>query len=256
MTFMTDTPPDRAAHRAWLVGLTGNVESGVVIDLGCGHGEDLRLLAARHSGTAVRFIGVDASADAVAAASSELGKDPRVTVRCGPLDGRLPFDDASVDLAYSHNLLECLPNPAGFACEVARILRPGGQLVIGHWDWDSQLFDGVDRALVRRLVHAFADWQQAWMAHADGWMGRRLWRVFQGAGLEGTVHARVLTNTAYEPGWFGHENVQAFGALARRGLVPGEDYERFLAEQVALAAGGGYFYTITGFAYAGRRAAA
>lgn len=50
--------------------------------------------------------------------------------------------------------------------EAVRVLRRGGQLVVGHWDWDSQLFDGSDWALVRRLVHASADWQQAWMAHA------------------------------------------------------------------------------------------
>jgi len=33
-------------------------------------------------------------------------------------------------------------------------------------------------------------------------------------------------------------------------------YELFLGEQVALAAAGRYFYSITGFAYTGRRAAA
>ncbi len=254
---MTQPPSDRAAHRAWLVGLTGALDRGLVVDLGCGRGEDLRLLASRHHGTDVRFVGVDASADAVAAAAEALAADPRVSLACAALDGRLPFDDASVDLAYSHNLLECLPDAPGFACEVARVLRPGGQVVVAHWDWDSQLFDGSDMALVRRLVHAFADWQQSWMAHADGWMGRRLWGVFQGAGLaESAVHARVLTNTAYMPGCVGYENARAFGALARRGLVPAEEYERFLAEQVALAAAGRYFYSITGFAYTGRRAAA
>ena len=251
---MADLPSDRLAHRSWLVELTGCLESGVVVDLGCGYGEDLRLLAAHHTGTAVRFIGVDASANSIAAARAALGADPRVDVRCASLGGRLPFDDASADVIYSHNLLECLPDAEGFAREVARVLRPGGRVVTGHWDWDSQLFDGADRALVRRMVHAFADWQQAWMAHADGWMGRRMWGVFQGAGLsDGAVHARVLANTAFEPGYFGHENVHAMGGLARRGLVPAADYERFLAEQVALASAGRYFYSITGFAYTGRR---
>ena len=185
-----------------------------------------------------------------------MAADPRVSLSCAALDRQLPFGDGTVDIVYSHNLIECLPDPSGFALEAARVLRPGGRVVVGHWDWDSQLFDGSDRALVRRLVHAYADWQQAWMAHADGWMGRRLWGVFQrSALLEGRVHARVLTNTAYEPGCFGYENARTFEALVRRGVVPTEDCERFLAEQAALAAAGRYFYSITGFAYVGLRTA-
>jgi hypothetical protein len=85
-------------------------------------------------------------------------------------------------------------------------------------------------------------------------MGRRLWGVFHATGaLEGAVHARVLTNTAYEPGQFGYENAHALGGLARRGLVSAGDYERFLREQAGLAAAGRYFYAITGFAYVGYR---
>jgi SAM-dependent methyltransferase len=173
---------DRAAHRAWRVGLTEKVNQGLVADLGCGRGEDLGMLAARHGGAGVRLVGVDASADAVASALLALQGEPRVSVTCASLSGRLPFDDGSVDLLYSHNLLECLPDTGTFAREVARVLRPGGQGVIGHWDWDSQLFDAGDKPLVRRLVHAYADWQQDWMEHADGWLGRRL-RVLRG-GLE------------------------------------------------------------------------
>jgi SAM-dependent methyltransferase len=243
-------PADRVAHRAWLVGLTGTLERGLVADVGCGRGDDLSLLAAQHDSPDVRFIGVDSAPTAVAAASDALAGEPRASVRCVSLERRLPFDDRSVDVLYSHNFLECLEDPATFSREAVRVLRPGGRLVVGHWDWDSQLFDGSDKALVRRLVHAYADWQQAWMAHADGWMGRRLWGVFHGSGfVEEAVHARVLTNTRYEPGWFGYENAQALGALVRRGLVTAAEYERFMDEQVAVAASGRYFYSITGFAY-------
>jgi hypothetical protein len=143
--------------------------------------------------------------------------------------------------------------PESFSREVVRVLRPGGQVVVGHWDWDTQLFDGSDPALVRRIVHAFADWQQAWMARADGWMGRRLWRIFQDAGLvDGTVHARALTNTSFQPGHFGFENVLALEALARRNIISAGDYQRFRAEQEELEATGRFFYSITGFAYVGR----
>ena len=125
---------------------------------------------------------------------------------------------------------------------------------MGHWDWDSQLYDGTDKALVRRLVHAYADWKQAWMDHADGWMGRRLWGVFNATGLfEGRVEARVLTNTVYAAPHFGHENALAFRGLVKRGLADQDDFARFQKEQSELHEAGRYFYSITGYAYVGRR---
>ena len=252
---MSTVPPDRAAHRAWLVALTDVPPGGTAVDLGCGRGEDLLLLADRHP-AAARLIGVDASEASLAAAASAAAADPRLSFQHAALDGSLPFSDASVDLVYSHNLLECLPEHGRFAREIARVLRPGGQAVVAHWDWDSQVFDGSDKPLVRRLVSAYSDWQQAWMAHADGWMGRRLWGVFNPtARFMGAVHARVLTNTAFEPPWFGYQNAQALRSLVKRGLATREDCDRFLEEQAELHARGRYFYSITGYAYVGRRAA-
>lgn len=245
-------PPDRAAHRDWLVSLTALPPGGTAVDLGCGRGEDLALLAAAHPQGAA-FLGFDSSEKTVAAAHEAL-RDARVDVRQATLAARLPLDDASVDLVFSHNLLECLPDRVGFAREIARVLRPGGHVVVAHWDWDTQTFDGGDKARVRRLVHAFADWQQAWMAHADGWMGRRLAGLFnQVKELTGAVHARVLVNTSFAPGTFGHENAQAFRALVRRGLASADDCEGFLAEQEKLDARGAYFYSLTGYAYVGER---
>ena len=248
------TAPDRGAHRSWLVSLTELPPGGVAVDLGCGRGEDLALLAVAHPRGAT-FLGLDASPGVVVAVQSAV-RDPRVAGRQAALDGRLPFDDGSVDLVYSHNLLECLPDVSAFASEAARVLRPGGQVVVGHWDWDTQLWDAADKALVRRLVAAYADWQQAWMAHADGWMGRRLHGVFATSGaFDGMLHARVLTNTAFEAPWFGHENALALRALARRGLAAPADVARFLDEQATLHAAGRYVYAITGFAFVGRRRA-
>jgi SAM-dependent methyltransferase len=248
---MIELPADRRAHLDWLLDLTVLPNNGLAVDLGCGRGDDLCMLAARYQSPEARFIGVDRSDTA---SSLEALQDSRVMFRSAALDGTLPFDDATLDLVYSHNLVECLPDHRRFATEVARVLRPGGQAVIAHWDWDTQVYDGSAKAGVRRVVCGFADWQQAWMPHADGWMGRRLSGLFAGmTQLDGRVHTRVLTNTEFAEPWFGHANALAMAGPVKRGLVSAADYELFLQDQSALHDQGRYFYAITGFAYVGYR---
>lgn len=249
-----DPSPDLLAHRDWLLSFIDLPAGGTAVDLGCGTGGDLLALAARHADPAARFIGIDAAETAIGAATERAGGDSRVSFVRHRLDERVPLADASVDAVYSHNLLECLGDPGAFAREVGRVLRPGGVAVIAHWDWDSQVLDGTDRAAVRRLVHTFADWQQPWMEHSDGWMGRRLWGTLAFTGLfDGAVYARVLTNTEYAPPWYGHARVQEFASLARRGLVSRDDVDRVVADLEALSREGRYFYSITGYACVGRR---
>lgn len=246
-------PPDRRQHREWLFAFADVPAGGVAVDLGCGRGGDLLAMADRHPAPASRFVGLDASPDTVAAASAA-ATDARVVFDVADLDAALPFPDASTDLVFSQNLVECVGDRDGFVREVARVLRPGGVAVITHWDFDTQVFDGTDKALVRRLVHAYADLQQGWMRHADGWMGRRLHGLFAPTGLfDGAVHARVLTNTRYAAPLYGHAIAQSFRTLVRRGLVPADDVARFLGDLEVLDAAGRYFYSITGYAYVGSR---
>jgi SAM-dependent methyltransferase len=245
---------DLRAHRDWLLSFVDLPEGGTLVDLGSGSGDDLLALAARHTDPRARFIGIDASEEGIAAATARAGGDPRISFVRHRLERHVPLPDASVDAVYSHNLLECLGDGAAFAREVGRILRPGGVTVIAHWDFDSQLIDGTDKAAVRRLVHAFADWQQPWMEHADGWMGRRLWGTLAPTGLfDGAVHARVLTNTVYAPPWYGHARVQEFASLARRGLASEADVRRVVGDVEVLSREGRYFYSITCYAFVGRR---
>lgn len=142
-----------------------------------------------------------------------------------------------------------------FLRDVARIVRPNGTVVMGHWDWDSQTFDASDKTLVRRLTMAFSDWQQPWMRQSDGWTGRRLWGLFSSTGLfQGTIVARTLINTEFASPWYGFVRAEDFRSLAIARLVSESDVERFMSEQRRLSAEGRYFYSITGYVYVGRRA--
>jgi SAM-dependent methyltransferase len=244
---------DVIEHKDWLLSLVPAPQNGLWLDFGCGPGVDMIHLATRQLQPGLRILGIDGNLHAIEEARRSAHDDPRLEFRQHSLGTKIPLDDATVDVAYSHNLIECLPNVSLFVSELARVLKPGGLIVMAHWDWDSQLFNGDNRELNRRLVHAFCDWQQDWMDHADGWLGRRLWSIFDSVKLfDGEIHTHVLTNSDYSPEFFGYARAKDMNGLIGKGLASSDDVQAFLAEQESLNANGRYFYSVTGFAYVGR----
>jgi SAM-dependent methyltransferase len=139
-------------HR-WLAGLLGAGPGDLVADLGCGTGGTLaQVMPVLAGGGAV---GVDASRAALARTAEALATErARLLLVQADLKDRLPFADAAFDRVVCHNVLECLPDPDALVVEAARVLRPGGRLVLGHSDFDTLVFASEDLELTRRLVRA------------------------------------------------------------------------------------------------------
>lgn len=243
--------PADASVREFLYSLLDWTQVYSVLDLGCGNGYDLRQIG-QLAPNDCRLVGVDKAPTVIEAARSETRSDPRFAFATEDAAKALPFGEGEFDVVFSKNMLECIADKQAHLREMARVLRAGGQVVAAHYDWDSQTIDGTDKALVRRVVQTFSDWQQAWMSASDAWMGRRLWRTFQESGLfRGTIHAQVLTETEFAPGRYGFETINSFSALVRNGLITQQEFNQFFDDMIALADGGQYFYSITLFAYVG-----
>ncbi|HEY3332424.1 MAG TPA: methyltransferase domain-containing protein [Capsulimonadaceae bacterium] len=245
------TPPNDISIREYILSFADWSSASSVLDLGCGDGYDLRQIAWL-AGSSAMLVGLDSSHSAIDSARALTSGDNRFSFSAADIANGLPSDDNTFDFVISKNLLECIIDKTSLLKEIHRVLKPGGQVICAHYDWDSQLFDGDDKPLVRNIVHAFSDWQQAWMTSSDAWMGRRLWRTFQESGLfHGTIHTKALTETDFAPGTYGWHMVNDFRGLVRRGLVAEEDFARFYTAIESLATRGEYLYGITMFVYSG-----
>ena len=117
-----------------------------VLDVGCGGGHELAILAER--GPDLRLWGIDFSAAQVARAWRRLGHfGERVTVQEGDALA-LPFDDDRFDLVISSGSIKHWPDPAKGLAECVRVLRPGGRLIIAEADRGCRHDDAL--AFVKR----------------------------------------------------------------------------------------------------------
>jgi ubiquinone/menaquinone biosynthesis C-methylase UbiE len=116
-----------AAVEAALLALVPGHDAGQVLDIGTGTGRVLELLAPRIS----QGVGVDASKAMLALARSRLARAglTHCSVRLADMY-RLPLADASFDVAVMQMVLHYAEDPPGVLAEVARVLRPGGQLIV------------------------------------------------------------------------------------------------------------------------------
>ena len=117
---------DRSLHRA-LLELTVSRPVGDLIDIGCGQGRILKLLAAR----AQHAVGVDIDSDTrrLARAKLLLAGTPNTTLRAGDM-AALPFDNGMFDTVILDDVLHDNSDVDGALQEAKRILADGGQILL------------------------------------------------------------------------------------------------------------------------------
>ncbi|MCH2171266.1 metalloregulator ArsR/SmtB family transcription factor [Myxococcota bacterium] len=98
-----------------------------VLDLGTGTG----ILAIEMARLGVHVVAVDHSTRMLDATRAKLSEDPELHVELRRGDANsLPLSDGEVDAAVAHRVLHYLPSPAEAIREMARVVSPGGTIVI------------------------------------------------------------------------------------------------------------------------------
>jgi SAM-dependent methyltransferase len=123
--------------------LLASADSDSVLDIGCGNGNVLNMLASR---TACTLTGIDFSASAIKAALSRnrrFVKNDRMNLICQDMS-RLPFPDCSYDKVYSINTVYFWKNLNDEMAEIRRILKSGGLFINALYTNES--VDGFSHA--------------------------------------------------------------------------------------------------------------
>ena len=154
--------------RADLVALLALLdERWAVGDLGCGTGQ----LSATLAPFVRQVVAVDASSEMLDAARRRREGRANVATRLGELEA-LPLDDEELDVAVLSLVLHYVPDPSRALGEAARVVRPGGQVLV-----------------VDMLPHAREEYRQT-MGHV--WQGFTAAQMTEWMSAAGLSRVRVL----------------------------------------------------------------
>ncbi len=219
----------------------------VVVDVGCGLGDDVRALALR-TAPGGRAIGVDMSESMVAEARRRSAAGAGAGGEFHVADATaLPLEDGVADGCRCERMLQHVEDPAAAVREMARVVRPGGVVLAAEPDWGTLVVDGDDPEIESALAAV------AMTRVRSPAVGRSLRRLMSAAGLaEVEVIARTLVLVDLRRA----EMLLGIDGLVERavadGVVPPARAEGWRTGLEASAAAGRLTAAITSFMVLGR----
>lgn len=206
--------PDVIEQREKIMALFSVRPGEKALDIGCGPGLTTLALA-EATGSTGQVTGVDIAEPMLAIARKRCAHFSHVSFTTADVTS-LPYDDASFTIALATQVYEYVEQVDQALVELARVVQPGGRVLIVDTDWESAVWASNDDVRMRRVI-------DTWNTHIPHpQLPRDLKLRMERAGFK---HVRVevvpLVNTVYDAQTFSVGMMTLLGAFAegRNGLT-------------------------------------
>jgi len=203
-----------------------------ILALGCGTGVEVREVLRRPDFQG-RVTAIDISADLVERGKG-LAEQESFASRIEWLVGdaqELRLSDGAFDLVLAHTLVSHVPDPKRVVQEAARVVRPGGTVVIFDGDYATMTF-GVDREMDEKIISGVI---------ANPRVMRAMPRLLCEVGLK-LIDSRGWMLTEIGRAEFFLGSLQSFLILLpKAGVASPEEIQAFVDRQQRASEGGTFF---------------
>lgn len=242
----------------YLINLLSPKSGEIILDLGCGTGDEIKRIC--QVSRVKKVYGVDNSEEFLTKAKQKLSKEGKkglVELIKSDAAKKLPFPPKHFNAVFSAELTECLTEKERkfLLKEIHRVLKPGGRVLTEHTDWDTQVWNTSNKSLERKLVHAFCDTTQGWMQTSEGWMGRKLWGLFNQSKLfkKCKITSYNLIDTKYTPSFYGYQRSLDIKVVLKnkKAKITNKNINDFLTDLRKQSKKGTYFYSVNRYIHIG-----
>jgi arsenite methyltransferase len=208
-----------------------------IIDVGCGPGFYLAELV-DVVGANGSLLGLDMSQAMIALAQKRTAGLANVAVHQAELSA-IPAPDDDFDKALCVQVMEYVTDPEPALCEIRRVLRPGGTIVVWDVDWSTLSWHSSD---VERMGRILSAWDHH-LAHPA--LPRRLGSHLRGAGFaDVAMAAHVFATDRLDPETYGGVTLPLITAfVAGREEVGRDELDAWRLDQQELDQRGEFYFS-------------
>ncbi len=225
-------------------------DNAVIADLGCKDATFLSAFQKAFPNKIKSAIGVDITDKWF----GDVKYDSPIELKVMNCSKKLDFDDNTFDFVFSKDMFECVSDKDFLVSEVYRILKPGGVVICVNCDWESIVYNGENKELISKAIHAYAATKQPWMDDIDSWIGRRMYGFFNKSNLfESSVTVHNVVETEYKEDSFGYDLGKDIAWLFKEntGAISKEEYDEFIDNLKSAQKDGYYFFSKPYYIYKG-----